>query len=195
MLPVATLENDIMRLSPLQTGDWRQLTDLIGSPGLWDTFPYDLSEVSAFSTWMEERVQSLAAGTWLPHLVFYKKENRAVGLTCYLNIDEANQCIEIGGTWYGAPYQGTEVNPNCKLLMMTQAFEVLDMQRVEYRTDALNLRSRRAILKLGAQQDGILRSQRIVQQGRRRDTVVFSILRSEWPEIKQRLIHRIAATP
>ncbi|MEP0365419.1 MAG: GNAT family protein [Cyclobacteriaceae bacterium] len=193
MLPIVTLENDVLRLTPLQSGDWKAYGDLHQDSSLWTAFPYDLSVDAAFEKWMEQRVEMAKEGKWYAFVVNYKKENRPVGLSCYLNIDEANLCIEIGGTWYGKAYQGTEVNPNSKLLLMTYVFETLGYERLEYKTDVLNSRSRRAIEKLGAKLDGILRSNRIVQNGRRRDTVYYSILKSEWPEIKQKLEERIAA--
>ncbi|MFT7233730.1 MAG: RimJ/RimL family protein N-acetyltransferase [Cyclobacteriaceae bacterium] len=192
MLPITTLENEIVRLSPLKSGDWKLLTAFIGEESLWAAFPHDLSGEGVFEKWMEERVELSKEGTWYPFLVTEKKTNQSVGLSCYLNIDEPNLVIEIGGTWYAKPFQGTAVNPNSKLLLMTYVFEVLGYERLEFKTDALNSRSRSAILKLGAKLDGILRSNRIVQNGRRRDTVYYSILKSEWPEIKLKLEERLA---
>lgn len=192
MLEAVTLQNEIIRLSPLQPGDWKKLLPLNKEASLWTAFPVDLTDDQAFENWMESRIKLREEGQLLPFLVTHLGENRPVGLTCYMNIDEPNLGLEIGSTWYGAPYHGTAVNPNCKLLLMTHAFETLGYHRVELKTDALNLRSRKAIEKLGAKQDGILRSNRIVQNGRRRDTVYYSILRDEWPEVKVRLQERIA---
>lgn len=192
MLPITILENDTVKLSPLMSGDWKLLTEFISEKSIWTAFPNDLSSEAAFETWMEERVALSKTGHWYPFLVTDKHSGKAVGLSCYLNVDEPNLVIEIGGTWYAKPFQGTAINPNCKLLLMTYAFETLGFERLEYKTDALNARSRSAILKLGAKMDGILRSNRIVQNGRRRDTVYFSILKSEWPDIKSKLEHRIS---
>lgn len=191
MLRPVTLENKTLLLSPLESGDWKKLLPLNRDKELWTSFPYDLTKDHAFEQWMESRIELQKQGKWLPFLVTYKKENRPIGLSCYLNIDEPNQVLEIGGTWYARKYQGTEVNPNCKLLLMSYAFETLEYFRVEYKTDVLNARSRKAIEKLGAKQDGIMRSNRMVQNGRRRDTVYYSILKEEWSFVKERLEKRI----
>jgi len=192
MLPLSTLENDVIRLSPLKSGDLKKLTHLVSDSSLWTYFPYDLAEESVFESWMESRITLMNEGKWLPHVVYHKPSGKYAGLTCYLSIDEPNKVIEVGGTWYGSEFHGTEVNPNCKLLMMTHAFETLGFYRVEYKTDVLNVRSRRAIEKLGAKEDGILRSNRIVAKGRRRDTIYYSILKDEWPQVKANLEKRIA---
>jgi N-acetyltransferase len=191
MLPYVPLENDAILLRPLQSGDWKQLTALTQAPDLWKFFPWDLSDEKRFEEWMEHKVAAAKVGSWYPFLVIRKKTNTPVGITCYLNVDEPNLCLEIGGTWYGAPYHGTEVNPNAKLLLMTYAFDTLGYERVELKTDVLNLRSRRAMLKLGAQEEGILRSKVFVHDNRRRDTIYYSVLKSEWPQIKLGLTQRI----
>ncbi len=195
MLPITTLENDTLILRPLQAGDWKLLTAYNKVPDMWTYFPIDMSADTAFANWMEQKVEAAKSGSWYPFLVILKKTNAPIGLSCYLNVDEVNLGLEIGGTWYGAPYHGTEVNPNAKLLLLTYAFETLRYERVEFKTDVLNARSRRAIEKLGAKQDGVLRSNRIVQQNRRRDTVYYSILKDEWPSVKANLIQRINQQP
>ncbi len=191
MLPRTILENEVVRLTPLQKEDSKHLIELAKDSSLWNYFPVDLSDRDSFLGWLDRRLELMEQGEWLPYLVFSKRLSQYVGMTCYLNIDEKNQVIEIGGTWYGSKFHGTDVNPNCKMLMMSHAFETLSMQRVEYKTDVLNERSRRAIMKLGAKQDGILRSDRIVQGDRRRDTIYYSILAEEWPSVKNKLAVRI----
>jgi len=191
MLPRTTLENDKVRLTVLKEGDWQYLVGLSKDPSLWNHFPSDLSDENSLRSWLGATLEFKEKGTWLPYLVYSKTYKNYVGLTCYLNIDENHKTVEVGGTWYGVEYHGTDVNPNCKMLMMENAFESLGFERVEYKTDVLNERSRRAIQKLGAKQEGILRSNRIVQGSRRRDTVYFSILSHEWPELKTKLNKRI----
>jgi RimJ/RimL family protein N-acetyltransferase len=115
----------------------------------------------------------------------------AVGMTTYMNIDEPNRRLEIGSTWMGYAAQGTAINPAAKLLLLTRAFEELDCIAVEFRTHAANAQSRAAIAKLGATQDGILRNHQLWRDGTIRDTVVFSILDSEWPAAKGRLEARL----
>lgn len=191
MLPIVALENESVLLSPLIHGDWEKLSGLNHDASLWTFFPYDLSDDATFAEWMDSRVDLSKEGKWYPFLVTNKKTNTAVGLSCYLSIDEENFGLEIGGTWYTSSVHGTNINPNCKLLLLAFAFETLNYERVELKTDALNVRSRRAIEKMGAKYEGILRSNRIVQSERRRDTVYYSILKAEWPEVKQGLEERI----
>ena len=140
--------------------------------------------------------QSLEAGPVAGQMVFIVRENRSgnlVGSTRYLNISEREPRLEIGFTWYAPAAQGTAVNPEAKLLLMEHAFESLGCARVELKADALNARSRRAMEKMGAKFEGTLRRHMLVQEGRIRDTVYYSVLDSEWPEVKQGLEQRLAA--
>jgi RimJ/RimL family protein N-acetyltransferase len=114
-----------------------------------------------------------------------------VGMTTYMNIDAANRHVEIGSTWYAASVQRTALNTECKLLLLTHAFEVLRCIAVEFRTHWMNQRSRAAILRLGARQDGVLRNHAIAANGSYRDTVAFSIIESEWPSVKAGLLFRL----
>jgi len=129
----------------------------------------------------------------LAFAVLLKAANRHVGMTRYLNIEEAHKKLEIGSTWYEPAAWGGPVNPECKLLLMRHAFEALKVHRVEYKTDVLNARSRAAILKLGAKQEGILRKHMVAAGGRARDSVYFSIIDDEWPAVKAGLEKRLAA--
>ncbi|MFN8109775.1 MAG: GNAT family protein [Thermoleophilia bacterium] len=132
------------------------------------------------------RLEAAARGEWLPFTVL----NRAgdpVGVTAYLNVDAANRRVEIGGTWYARSAQRTGVNTECKLMLLRHAFETLDCIAVEFRTHRLNARSRRAIERLGAQLDGILRNHRVMPDGTLRDTAVYSITAPEWPTVRSHL--------
>lgn len=128
-------------------------------------------------------------------VVFLKETGRPVGMTRYLNIEEAHRKLEIGSTWYEPSTWGGTVNPECKLLLMRHAFETLAFNRVEYKTDARNARSRAAILKLGATQEGVLRKHMIMADGHVRDSVIFSIIDTEWPAVKAGLEKRLSARP
>lgn len=125
--------------------------------------------------------------------VLSKAANRYVGMTRYLNIEEAHKKLEIGSTWYEPSAWGGPVNPECKLLLMRHAFETLKFHRVEYKTDVRNLRSRAAILKLGATQEGIFRKHMIMADGHVRDSVYFSIIDTDWPAVRAGLERRLAA--
>jgi RimJ/RimL family protein N-acetyltransferase len=116
-------------------------------------------------------------------------------MTRYLNIEEAHKRLEIGSTWYEPSTWGGPVNPECKLLLMRHAFETLRFHRVEYKTDARNARSRAAILKLGAVQEGILARHMVMADGHIRDSVIFSIVDTGWPKVKAGLEKRLAALP
>jgi N-acetyltransferase len=129
----------------------------------------------------------------LAFAVLLEAENRYVGMTRYLNIDEVHKRLEIGSTWYEPAVWGGPVNPECKLLLMRHAFETLKFHRVEYKTDARNARSRAAILKLGATQEGIFRKHMIMADGHVRDSVYFSIVDTDWPAVKADLEKRLAA--
>ena len=127
--------------------------------------------------------------------VLLKSDNRYVGMTRYLNIEAPHKRLEIGSTWYEPAVWAGAVNPECKLLLMRHAFETLRFHRVEYKTDARNLRSRAAILKLGAVQEGILARHMIMADGHIRDSVIFSIVDTGWPAVKAGLEKRLAAPP
>ncbi len=132
-------------------------------------------------------------GTALPFATVEQSSGRVIGSTRYMNIDKPNRHVEIGATWIGRPWQRTVVNTEAKYLMLRHAFETLGCFRVELKTDALNQRSRNAILRIGASQEGIFRKHMVCADGRLRDSVYFSIIDSEWPGVKARLeakLHR-----
>jgi RimJ/RimL family protein N-acetyltransferase len=129
----------------------------------------------------------------LAFAVILKEHGRPVGMTRYLNIEAPHKRLEIGSTWYEPSVWAGKVNPECKLLLMRHAFETLGFHRVEYKTDARNVRSRAAILKLGATQEGILAKHMIMANGHVRDSVIFSIIDTAWPGVKAGLEKRLAA--
>lgn len=119
--------------------------------------------------------------------IIEKNTGRIAGSTSYMSISAENNRLEIGSTWLGKDFHGTGLNKHCKFLLFRYAFEELGVRRLELKTDVLNMRSRKAIMKMGAQEDGILRSHQMMPGGRVRDTVYYSILDHEWPEVKQRV--------
>jgi RimJ/RimL family protein N-acetyltransferase len=126
-------------------------------------------------------------------VVWHKELGRHVGMTRYLNIEAGHKRLEIGSTWYEPAVWAGKVNPECKYLLMRHAFETLKFHRVEYKTDARNARSRAAILKLGARQEGILAKHMVMADGHIRDSVIFSIVDDDWPRVKAGLETRLAA--
>jgi N-acetyltransferase len=143
---------------------------------------------------IDRRLGLQAAGAMLPFTVFDAGGN-IVGMTTYMNIDAANRRVEIGSTWYGKSAQRGPLNTQCKLLLLTHAFETLNCIAVEFRTHFFNHPSRRAIERLGAKQDGILRSHQVAPNGTLRDTVVYSITAAEWPTVRTHLNYQLNDKP
>ncbi|BBO03565.1 MULTISPECIES: GNAT family N-acetyltransferase [Bradyrhizobium] len=143
---------------------------------------------------IDRRLGLQAAGSMLPFTVFDAGGN-IVGMTTYMNIDAANRRVEIGSTWYGKSAQRGPLNTQCKLLLLRHAFETLNCIAVEFRTHFFNHQSRRAIERLGAKQDGILRSHQVAPNGSLRDTVVYSITAAEWPTVRTHLEFQLNDKP
>jgi RimJ/RimL family protein N-acetyltransferase len=141
---------------------------------------------------IDRRVGLREAGTMLPFTVRVNDTGRIVGMTTYMNVDAANRRVEIGSTWTAQSAQRTATNTESKLLLLAHAFINLECIAVEFRTHWMNLQSRAAISRLGAKQDGVLRSHNIMADGSLRDTVVFSIIQSEWPGVRNELRRRLA---
>src|SRR6476620_5072773 len=158
---------------------------------IWDN-PFALfPTINEMSKYLQDLVKEEQKKTILPFIIIHKQSNKIVGTTRYLNIDYDNYRIEIGHTWIAQSYRRTAVNTESKLLMLQHAFEKLNCIAVEIRTDVLNTVSRKAIERLGAKQEGILRNHKIMRNGRIRDTVCYSIIQSEWPAVKENLLHKI----
>ena len=140
---------------------------------------------------IERRLALREVGSMFPFAVIEQSSTKAVGMTTYMNIDAANKRVEIGSTWYRKSIQRTPLNTECKLLLMTHAFEELNCIAVEFRTHVMNQKSRQSIERLGAKLDGILRSHSILENGTLRDTAVYSVIESEWPAVKVNLQHKL----
>src|SRR5262252_271655 len=139
---------------------------------------------------IDRRLGLLSAGSMLPFTVF-DADGTIAGMTTYMNVDATNRRVEIGSTWYAKRVQRSAVNTQCKLLLLTHAFEKLDCIAVEFRTHFFNHQSRRGIERLGAKQDAVLRNHQISPDGSYRDTVVFSIIEGEWSAVKQHLLYQL----
>ena len=171
------LESERILLRPLQREDLQALLELTQDPSLWTYFTHDLSTLAGLETWAAGHF----SGDRLQFVVIDKQSGKMLGSTGFGNYCPRDQRIEIGWTWLGKAFQGTGINGQMKSLMLQYAFEVLEMLRVEFKTDVLNLPARQALLRLGATEEGILRSHTLMTQGRRRDTIYYSFLRGEWP--------------
>jgi RimJ/RimL family protein N-acetyltransferase len=141
----------------------------------------------AMRAWVERLLHLQNQGSDLPFSVFHLADQRAVGCTRYLNINHRDRSLEIGGTWYGLAYQRTSVNTESKYLLLQHAFETLGCIRVHFKADSRNLRSQQALERIGAVKEGLLRRHMILPDGYVRDSVIYSILDSEWPAVKRRL--------
>lgn len=184
------LEGNYIRLEPHADRHRTKLQAAANDPSLW-TITVRQGHAEHFDGWWQDHQKVLLAGTALPFVVILQSSNSIIGSTSLMNVALPEDRLEIGSTWYQRQYHGTTVNPECKLLLMQRAFETLGIKRVEFCVDAINAHSRNAVLKIGATQEGILRSHRYTQTGRRRDTVIFSILEHEWPRVKEGLVSRL----
>ncbi|GJQ21444.1 MAG: GCN5 family N-acetyltransferase [Bacteroidia bacterium] len=187
------LEGTYVRLEPLGMHHLEGLC-LVGlDPDLWEHATVRIETEADMRKYVHTALQWHIEGTALPFAILERLSQRIVGSTRFANIEPMHKRLEIGWTWIGRPWQRTAVNTETKYLLLRHAFETMQYHRVEFKTDALNHRSRRALLRLGATEEGVLRKHMIVQEGRVRDSVYFSILDSEWPHIKEkleRMIHR-----
>ena len=154
---------------------------------LWRLWYASVPEPAGMGVEIERRLGLQAAGAMLPFTVLDQTLSRVVGMTTYMNIDRANRRLEIGSTWYAARAQRTALNTEAKLLLLSHAFEALGCIAVEFRTHFLNHQSRRAIERLGAKLDGVLRCHQFARDGTLRDTCVYSVVASEWPAVRAHL--------
>jgi len=191
ILEAVLLEGPTVRLEPLDPRHADDLTRAAADGDVWRKWTTHIPAPDQVPAEIDARRAAHAAGRIVPWAVV--TGGRAVGMTTYWSIDEANRRLEIGSTWLGASVQGTRTNPEAKLLLLTRAFEVLDCIAVEFRTHFHNRQSRAAIERLGAKLDGVLRNHQIGREGTLRDTVVYSILASEWPTVRLGLLERLGA--
>lgn len=176
------LENDKVLLRPFTKQDFPLLQILCKDSEMWTWFTHDLSTDEGFKSWaepalLEQRIQ---------FTIVEKSTGKIAGSTSFGNFSPRDHRIEIGWTWLGKEFQGTGINQEMKYLMLEYCFEKLELKRVEIKTDVLNLPARHALLKLGAIEEGILRSHTLMVKGRRRDTIYYSVLPEDWEKIKAR---------
>jgi N-acetyltransferase len=191
-LEPVTLTGDLVVLEPLQDAHHDELVRAASDGRLWDLWYTSVPSPETMRADLADKLARQAAGETLPFTVRRTDTGAAVGMTTYLNIEADVPRLEIGSTWTAASAQRTGVNAESKLLLLTHAFDVLGCLAVEFRTHWHNHQSRAAIARLGAKQDGVLRTHRRMPDGSLRDTVVFSILDTEWPAVRSGLRHRLA---
>jgi len=181
------LRGSRVSLAPLDRGHAPDLVEALHDGELWKLWYTSIPAPDKLAEFIDQRLAAQAMGTWLPFAVLDDRTGKAVGMTNYLNAEPNHRRLEIGGTWYRKSVQRSHVNTQCKLLLLTHAFEALRCIAVEFRTHFFNHQSRRGIERLGAKLDGILRSHQLADNGTLRDTCVYSIIASEWPTVKAHL--------
>jgi len=181
------LEGAHVRLEPLAKTHLTGLVEVGLDEELWLWIPTPVRTQQEMAAYIETALDEQAQGVALPFAIVEKATGRAIGSTRYGNIDRTHRRVEIGWTWVAREWQRTAMNTEAKYVLLRHAFETLGCMRVELKTDSLNERSRAAILRLGAREEGIFRNHMITASGRIRHTVYFSIINSEWPTVKARL--------
>ncbi len=181
------LEGPGVRLEPLSLEHHDQAVDAVRDGELWNLWYTSIPAPGNMRAEIERRLSLRAQGTMLPFAVRELGSNRVVGMTTYMNVDAVNHRLEIGSTWYARSAQRSGLNTQCKLLLLEHAFEPLHSIAVEFRTHFFNHQSRRAIERLGAKLDGVLRNHALAANGTLRDTCIYSIIASEWPTVKAHL--------
>lgn len=190
MLEPVTLEGRFVRLEPLRI----ELAEPLLAAATPETFRYFTHGVAPWSVeGMRSFIEARSVPGSVPFAVWCLARQRWIGSTTCFDIDPIHRSLEIGFTWYASEAQGTAVNPECKLLLMTHAFEHAGAQRVQFKTDLRNLVSQRALEKLGATREGVFRRHRLMADGGWRDSVYYSVIAPEWPRIEAALRRRLQA--
>ena len=178
--PDLILENEKVLLRPMIEQDFPLLQQLCIDPAMWTWFTFDLSTTEGFKNWALPALD----GQRYQFTVIEKATGKLAGSTAFGSFSPRDERLEIGWTWLGKEFQGTGINQAMKKAMLEYCFEVLKLKRVEIKTDVLNLSARHALIKLGAFEEGVLRSHTLMTHGRRRDTIYYSVLPDEWQKIK-----------
>src|SRR6202048_316389 len=193
-LESVTLSGPHAQLKPLSQDHCDALIEAVKDGELWKLWYTSVPKPEEMTKEIDRRLGLQQAGSMLPFTVF-DADGKIAGMTTYMNVDAANRRVEIGSTWYAKRVQRSALNTQCKLLLLTHAFEKLDCIAVEFRTHFFNHQSWRGIERLGAKLDGILRSHQVAPNGTLRDTVVFSIIANEWPTVKAHLDYQLNEKP
>ncbi len=187
-----TLVGRVVRLEPLAEAHVPDLTIAGQDESIWRYMLYGAIQTEGqMRAWVHEILSRQARGTDLPFAVVHLESGRAIGSTRYLDIQPQHRGLEIGGTWYAVAYQRTAVNTECKYLLLKHAFEGLGCIRVQLKTDLRNERSQKAIERIGAVREGVLRNHMLLPDGHIRHSVFYSIIASEWPAVKARLEEKL----
>ncbi|MDR6957931.1 RimJ/RimL family protein N-acetyltransferase [Pseudomonas brassicacearum] len=187
-----TLSGTLVELRPLQREHSSKLLEAAADGQLWNLKVTNVPGPDTIDAYIATALAGRDAGTVIPFTIVCRDTGQVVGSTRFWKVDRVNRKLEIGHTWLAESAQKSGINTEAKHLLLTYAFEVLDCVRVQFTTDELNEKSRAAILRLGAVQEGIVRHERIMPDGRKRNSVRFSIIDSEWPQVKAMLVAQLA---
>lgn len=187
-----TLTGKLVRLEPLRMEHAEELLEIARDPDIWAYMPVDASvSLVAMQEVIDIALRAQEAGTLLPFIIRDRVSGGALGATRYLNITPHDRGLEIGWTWLCASARRTGVNTECKYLLLRHAFETLGAIRVQFKTDSRNLRSQQAIERIGGVKEGVLRNHMILPNGYFRHSVYYSIIESEWPQVKENLLAKM----
>lgn len=194
-LKPVVLEGSFARLEPMTREHQSRLSEVGLDPEIWRYTVTMIRTPEDMREYMQQALDLQLRGSSLPFVTIERSSGRVVGSTRFGNYDPANRRVEIGWTWLAKRWQRTAINTDAKFLMLTHAFENLGCVRVELKTDVLNTPSRQAMLRIGAKEEGVLRKHTLMWTGRYRDSIYYSILDEEWPEVKSRLQRMLARRP
>ena len=187
-----TLDGQFIRLKPLSLVHHALLCEIGLDEEIWRWLPQPMRTEEEMWAFIEAAVKAQAEGAALPFATIDKASGKALGSTRFFNIDPTHRRVEIGWTWLGKKWQRTAANTEAKYLMLRHVFEAWRCLRVEFKTDSRNVRSRAALTRIGATEEGTLRKHMLLSDGVWRDSVYFSILDSEWPDVQRRLVERLS---
>jgi N-acetyltransferase len=178
------LETNRVELRLMQIADIDALDKIAGAADIWKYFNKDLSNKEEMRQWIETALNERAAEKRMPFVIIDKGSNEICGSTSFGNVSFYDKRVEIGWTWLGVESMGTGINHHAKFILLSYAFDSMQMERVEIKTDNLNTRAKQALIHIGAQEEGVLRSHMLMQDNRRRDSVYYSILKNEWEDVQ-----------
>ena len=186
-----SLQSELVLLRPLRKDDLSSFSLLVSDSSLWDYFTLELNVPDQLEKWVKIALENRLDNLRIPFTIIEKSTGKITGSTSFGSISFFDKRIEIGWSWLAKEFQGSGINFHAKFLLLSYAFEILEFERVEIKTDNLNERAKHALRKIGAREEGVLKSHMQMPNNRRRDSVYFSILKHEWPEIKKTIFAKI----
>jgi RimJ/RimL family protein N-acetyltransferase len=194
-IAATSLENEHVLLRPVRPGDRAALRAIAMDPQIWRYFVIRIETEADFDAFFDAGLADLGAGRRIPYFIADKRTGSAAGSMSFGNMAEKDGRLEIGWSWLGRDWQGKGINRWAKFLMLAHAFDQMGAERVEFKTDRLNVQARQGLRNIGASEEGTLRSFNRMPDGRRRDAVFYSVLRAEWPRVREQLLTRTKVVP